>query len=133
MSFEDEYSAKKAARRGGRFGFLRYAFGLIILLVGGVVAYFASLPAKNFIVQRIPSIPNTPEIQLAVGVGIFLLVVMLLALVYSAFQPRMPKGVSEYDLDKEKQAKLREEMAAKRRKKEMQAKMRQRNQEQNKR
>jgi hypothetical protein len=134
MTLEEGYtSSRKGPKKPTRFGFLRYAFGIAILLIGGVIAYFASLPVKNFIVQRITTIPNTPEIQIAVGIGIFLMVVMVMALVYSVFQPRIPKGVSEHDLDKEKQARLREELAAKRRKKDMQAKMRQRNQQQNKR
>ena len=129
MSIEDEYSAKKAAKPKSKWQPFLYALGFIIILVVGALSYFLSEPAFRELRLRISGFPNQPEVRFVVAGAIFLITIMVLSVIYSAFQPRMPKGVTEHDLDREKRERQKEMDAAKRRKKEMQAKMRARNKE----
>jgi uncharacterized membrane protein len=129
MSIEDEYSAKKAAKPRNKWQPFLYALGFIIILVVGAASYFLSEPAFRELRLRVSGFPSQPEVRFVVAGAIFLIVIMVLSMIYAAFQPRMPRGVSEQDLDREKRERQKEMDAAKRRKKEMQAKMRARNKE----
>jgi len=129
MSFEDEYSSKKAGKARSKLQPFLYAIGFILILAAGAASYFLSAPAFAELKKRISGFPTQPEIQIIVGGAIFLILIMIVAMFYAAFQPRLPKGVSEQDLDREKRERQKEMDAAKRRKKEMQAKMRARNKE----
>jgi hypothetical protein len=105
--------------------------GLIILIVFGAISYFLSRPITELVDARTTIALEFAQLQLVIGIGIFIVLTLALAAVYSVFQPKTPKGVSERDLDREKQEKMREAAAANRRKKEMQAKMRARNKQNN--
>jgi hypothetical protein len=105
--------------------------GLFILIVFGAISYFLSRPVTELVDARTTIALEFAQLQLVIAIGIFIVLILALAAVYSVFQPKTPKGVSERDLDREKQEKMREAAAANRRKKEMQAKMRARNKQNN--
>lgn len=105
--------------------------GLIILILFGAISYFLSRPVTELVDARTTIALEFAQLQLVIAIGIFIVLTLALAAVYSVFQPKTPKGVSERDLDREKQEKMREAAAANRRKKEMQAKMRARNKQNN--
>ncbi len=128
---ENQFGTKYAPKKESRLKPFYPVLGLLILIAFGALAYFVSGPITQW-VDGVATIP-LPLLQLRpiVGVGTFIVLTLLLAMVYSIFQPKTPKGVSERDLDREKQERIKEDKAMNRRKKEMQAKMRARNRQNN--
>lgn len=126
-----EYGGKYAPKKKPWWQPFLPVLGLVMLIVFGGIAYLLSAPLFEFIDSRV-AVRLAPQVQFLVAGAIFIVFVLLTAMIYSAFQPKMPKGVSEQDLDKEKKERQKEEAAANRRKKEMQAKMRARNRSQEK-
>jgi type VI protein secretion system component VasK len=127
MGLGDEYAGKYKSKRKNWLKPFLPVLGLLVLAIAGGVGYYVSAPLLALVQQYVPGIPNSQEMQILSGFVVFLVIVSAFALIYAAFQPRLPKGVSEADLDREKREKQKEAAAAKRRKMEMQAKMRQRN------
>ena len=127
MGLGDEYSG--GIRKKGRGGLRPFlpAIGFILALAAGAISWVLSEPAVALLRDNIAGIPDDIAVQVVVGAAIFALLITVFAALYSAFQPKQPKGVSERDLDKEKRERAAEEAAMKRRKKEMRDKMRQRN------
>lgn len=126
MSSSKEYSSVKKAEKK-RNNALSPVIGVIVIVIAGALAWFGAEPVFNWLLLNVPGIPAEPALQYVVMGVIFLLVVLLGGLFYSIVAPKPPKGISERDMDREKQRKAAEEQAAKRRKAEMRAKMRQRN------
>lgn len=123
-----EFSGKYGAKKKTPFKVLYPVIGLIVAAISAGLAYVASEPALAFIQQNIPSFQGDPDtLRLVVAGAIFFIFILLFGMAFAVTQPGIPKGVSEQDLDKEKQLKAKEVAEAKRRKKEMVAKMRQRN------
>lgn len=104
-------------------------FGVIFIGAAAAIAWVLSEPLYQYLLNNVAGIPNQPEIQLAVGVVIFLLFIMVFSLVYAALAPKPTKTVKEAELEREKQQKELEAQRAKRRKREMRNKMRSRNRE----
>lgn len=103
--------------------------GLILAAISALFAFVLSGPAYQLVRQGFPQIPEAPEIHLIVGIIIFAAFIFLIGGIYAAFAPKPPKIATEKELDRERQQKIREAAAAKRRKKEMRDKMRSRNRE----
>jgi phosphotransferase system glucose/maltose/N-acetylglucosamine-specific IIC component len=105
--------------------------GLIIAAIAGAIAYFAAPPAYELIranfLQNATGLPPVDQMELLIGVMIFLVIVMLFGLLFAAFQPRTPKAVTERGLLEEKQEKERERRRAKQRQRTMREKMRKAN------
>jgi hypothetical protein len=99
--------------------------GLLMIVASGVVAFILSSPVGQWLRRNIGSIGSTDarSVQLAAGVGIFIIILLVYAAIYAAIVPKPPKGVSESELDKEKRERFEEEQRAKRRKREMKNKM----------
>lgn len=127
MSME-EYSNKYKPKKKNYLKPFMPIIGIIILAIAAGMGYITSEPLLRLLQDNVPGVPFSQEMQLVVAGTVFLVIILAFGLIYSAFQPGMPKGVSESDLDREKRDREKEILAAKRRKKEMQAKMRQRNQ-----
>lgn len=99
--------------------------GILIMVVAGAIAYFASEPAYDWLRTTFPEIPNDPALQIVVGVGIFIIIVLIVALIYSiAFAKKPEYMVTEQQLSKERKQKEEEEAAARRRQKVMRDRMR---------
>lgn len=126
MARNRDYSEGVKVKKGPSWGkALMPILGIIIMIAAGAVAYVASEPAYEWLRTTFPEIPNDPALQLVVGVGIFLLIVMIVALIYSvAFAKKPEYMVTEQELGKERKQKQEEEEAARRRQKLMREKMR---------
>ena len=98
--------------------------GLILLIVAGAIAWFLSDPAYGFLRDNVQGIPAQAVMRYIIAVAIFLVEILLVAAVYALFQPRTPRMVTEQELDREKQERLREREASDRRKKQMREKLR---------
>jgi type VI protein secretion system component VasK len=122
------YGGKYAPRKKNPLKPFYPVIGLLILILGGGFAYLVSPSVTSWLDLRVEG-TFPPQMRLIVAGVIFLLIILVLGMVFSVFQPKTPKGVSEKDLDKEKQERLKEQQAAAKRRKEMQTKMRQRNRE----
>jgi type VI protein secretion system component VasK len=122
------YGGKYAPRKKNPLKPFYPVIGLLILILGGGFAYYVSPSVTTWLDVRMEG-TFPPQMRLVVAGVIFLVIVMVLGTIFSAFQPRTPKGVSEKDLDKEKQERVKEQQAAAKRRKEMQSKMRRRNRE----
>jgi len=105
--------------------------GLIIAAIAGAVAYFGAPPLYELIrtnfLQGAAGLPPADQMELIMGVMIFLVITMLFGLVFAAFQPRTPKAVTERGLLEEKQEKERERRRAQHRQRTMREKMRKAN------
>jgi type VI protein secretion system component VasK len=122
----DEYSGKYAPKKKDPLKPFLPLIGMAILFILGGIAFVLSEPLLQFLQQRVPQALD-PRMRWALAAVIFIVGVMIIGLIYSAVTPKGPKGITERELDKQKQERAKEEQAAKRRKAEMQAKMRARN------
>lgn len=103
--------------------------GLVILVVCIGVGYVLSGPAFSLLKERVPSLPSSSEMQMLVGGGISVVLLLVFGMLYAMVAPKPEKTVSEAQLDKEKKERLAEQMRAKKLKRDMKNKMRQRNRE----
>lgn len=104
--------------------------GLVLIVIAGAIAFFASAPAHDFLMDQFPGqIPNQDVVQYAVGGIIFLLIILFVALIYAAFQPKPEMTVTERELDREKKERERERLERKKRQKRMKERMRKANKE----
>ncbi|MFW5709006.1 MAG: hypothetical protein ACOCX5_02175 [Chloroflexota bacterium] len=128
MSFEDEYQ-RRGKKKSSIAPWLP-AMGFILLVAFGAIAFVLSEPVHEFIYEQFfleDEIQNNvplsesfgrEEIQYVVGVVIFLLVTMLGGLFYAMFAPKpaAENRVTERDMKREREAKLKEQMERKKRK-----------------
>jgi len=106
--------------------------GLVIIVLAGGFSFLVSAPAHDFLRDQLGSqIPNEPEVQYAIALGIFLLIVLMIGMVYAAFQPKPEMTVSERELDREKKQREKERLERKKRQRRMKEKMRQANKRNN--
>lgn len=117
-----EGAIKKAGRNWQRI--LLPVVGLVMIIAAGAIAFLLSRPAGVLLRSRIAPGADMQSIQLAAGIGIFLVIIMVFGALYAAIVPKPPKGISEGELDKEKKERFEEAQRAKRRKREMKNKMR---------
>lgn len=105
--------------------------GLVIIVLAGGFAYLVSGPAHDFLRSQLGSqIPNEPVVQYAIAGMIFLLIVLVVGMVFAAFQPKPEMTVSERQLDKEKKEREKERLERKKRQRLMKEKMRKANKRQ---
>lgn len=125
---QNQYGGKYAPKKKPWWQPFLPVIGLLLLLGFAALAYLVSAPIMALIVERVPNrtLPKE-QLQLIVAIAVFVVEVLLLAAVYSVFQPKTPRGTTERELDREKKENIKEQQAANRRKKEMQAKMRAQN------
>lgn len=113
---------KKAAPRSKIKPFLP-VIGFFVALVAGGVAYAVSGPVHSLLIAQ--GVPDQVEFQYIIAAMIFLVVILLVALVYSIVAPKPPPEyrISEKALDKEKQDELRRKRMIKERKRKMREEM----------
>jgi uncharacterized BrkB/YihY/UPF0761 family membrane protein len=123
MSFEDEYQAKKADQGKNKLKPFLPAIGFIIIGILALLSFVVSAPVHEFLIDRFGSqIPDEPEIQYLVAGGIFLVLLMFVAMLYSITAPKPPKMVTEKELDREKRERERERLEQKKRQRAMREK-----------
>ena len=106
--------------------------GLVVMGIAGAIAYVGSLPACDLLASRgifSGSTVDPQTLQIAVGGGIFLVIILLIAFVFAVIQPKdkTRKLVTEKALVKEREQMQAEAKAKKRRQQAMRKKMKQRN------
>jgi hypothetical protein len=105
--------------------------GLIVIAgaiaVGAIASGSVATWAKKTFNLNIARQGNIDPIQIASGLVIFIVIMMVFALVYAAIAPKPPRTVNEAQLDKEKKARIADEQRRKRTNRQMKDRMRQRN------
>lgn len=104
--------------------------GLIVMAIAAAIAYFVSTPVFEWIVPNLLN-GNTQgqelEIQIAIGVVVWLVIISVFGAMFAVFQPKTSKLVSESALKGEKDEREADRLRAQRRRKQMQQKMRKAN------
>ena len=107
--------------------------GLVLLAIAGAVGFFARQPAYAFIqdtfLQGVGGLPDRETMEYVVAFGIALVIVGIASLAFAVFAPK-PKNrklVAENTLKAQKDQMNEERIRAKRRKQQMEAKMRKAN------
>ncbi len=128
---QEQYGGKYAPKPKNRLRPFYPIIGLIVAAIAGAAAYFGAAPLYEIIrvelLENSPGLPQPEQMELLVGVMIFLVIVMVFALIFAAFQPRKTIQVSEQSLLKEKQEKEREIRRSRERQRSMREKMRKAN------
>jgi nitrate/nitrite transporter NarK len=135
MGIESEYHEKMVRQKPSKLRPFLPAIGFVLIALFALIAFVLSGPLATFLEERLKiTVPRDQEstLQLAVAGGVFLVLLMILAIFYSLLFAKKPeKAVSEKELEQEKAYRLREKEAAKLRKKKAAAEMRRRNAERN--
>ncbi|MGB1285946.1 MAG: hypothetical protein ACPG7F_05380 [Aggregatilineales bacterium] len=125
MGMGNEYEGGVKQRKSPLQAAIRPLMGLLVVIIGGVAAFFGSEPLADALSTYTGAIPadQADILQLIMGGLIFLLIVMIFAMIGAAFAPKPEKMATERQMEREKKEKEKERLAAKKRKKEMRAKM----------
>lgn len=127
MSFEDEY-AGKPKKKNPLNAFLPL-IGLFLIVAAGGIGYVLSKPLTEALQTSIlpdnaqDIADNFETVQAVVGVVVAIVILLFMAALYAMFAPKPTKLTSEKELQREKEAKLAEDLARKRRKQEANRKM----------
>lgn len=120
MGFEDEYAGRKQ-KKDPITAFLPF-LGLILIMAFAAIAWVVKEPAHEFLMDQIADFPEEEEVTYAVAVGLFFILMLLVATVYALFAPKPKhKEVTERELKREKHAIELENQERKRRKRRMRA------------
>jgi len=128
---EDEYSGLKQDTRSWTTVLLP-VMGFLLAGTAAIIAFIAAEPATDLLRKNLSGIPDEQGVQIAVGFGIFLVLMLVFAMLYAILAPKPPKmsNVTERELDKEKKARQREKLEQKRRRRAINSEMARRNREQ---
>lgn len=111
--------------------------GLVLIGLAGAAGFFARVPAyrvlKDSLLKGVTSLPEDPVMEYVVAFGIALAIIGVFSMVFALFapKPKSRKYVSEDSLKANKQEMERERIRAKRRKSQMQSKMKKANRAKN--
>jgi ATP/ADP translocase len=125
----NEYKGKYQVKKKSRLKPFYPVIGLLMILLAGAVAYFASPFVTELIVDSLLEGDAPENMQVVSGGLVFGIIIASFALVFSLFaeRPENKDMLSEKALMQDKEEKEREERAKKRRKRQMLKKMRNRN------
>jgi len=127
MGFGDDDRIKEAEKRDWQKALLPLV-GLILIATAAAIAWALTDVAYDFLLSNVDGVPaDSDEMRLVVGGVLFFIVVMFYSLIYAAIAPKPKATISESELDREKQQKIKEEMRRKKRQKEMKKKLKQQN------
>lgn len=131
---ENEYRGKYQAEKKDPLKPWYPIIGLLLLGIAGAAGFFARVPAYAFLKRTLlqgatANLPDDTTMQYVVAFGIALAIVGIFSMVFALFapKPKSRKLVSENVLKDQKEEMNRERMRAKRRKQQMDAKMRKAN------
>lgn len=127
MSFEDEYVAKPK-KKNALNAFLPL-IGLFLIAAAVGVGFVMSGPVAGWLrdtvlVDNYDDInENFEVVKLVSGAVVAVIILLFAAMLYAAFAPKPTKLTNERELKREKEAKLAEQIARKKRKQEVNRKM----------
>jgi hypothetical protein len=118
MSMGDEYSGRQSGKKKQKSHIRAFlpALGLIMAVALAGVAYVASEPIHQLLMDNMPSIPAAPEMQYVIAAVMWIIMLAIVGMVYAAAAPKPTKMISEKVLEKEKADRLREKRMVKKRK-----------------
>jgi hypothetical protein len=127
MSFEDEYMSK-AKKKTPLNAFLPL-IGLFLIAAAAGVGFALSKPLTEWLQTSVLAdnsqdiTDNFETVQLVVGAVVAVIILLFAAMMYAAFAPKPTKLTNERELKKEKEDKLAEDLARKKRRQEVNRKM----------
>ncbi|MDX2076118.1 MAG: hypothetical protein SFZ02_06790 [bacterium] len=127
MSFEDEYVAKP--KKKNALGAFLPLIGLFLIAAAGAVGFVLSTPLTEWLQTSVLAnnaadiADNLDLVKLIVGIVVAIVLLLFTAMLYAAFAPKPTKLTNERELKKEKEDKLAEDLARKKRKQEVNRKM----------
>ncbi|MDZ4669368.1 MAG: hypothetical protein SH821_00730 [Phototrophicales bacterium] len=127
MSFEDEYMSK-AKKKTPLNAFLPL-IGLFLLAAAAGVGFSLSKPLTEWLQNTI--LPDNSQdiadnfevVQLVVGAVVAVIILLFAAMMYAVLAPKPTKLTNERELKKEKEDKVAEDIARKKRRQEVNRKM----------
>lgn len=122
MSFENEYARSKKKKDPIR-AFLP-VIGLVLIVCFAAISWVVHEPIRDALAENVTDLPQPgqdgfEEIGYVAGGAVFVVLLMITSLMYSAFAPKPEKIVSERELLREKKERAAEKKARERRKKEI--------------
>jgi short subunit fatty acids transporter len=103
--------------------------GFVLVALGGIVGALLSPRITRILHDNIKSFPQAesmqPQMQVVVGFGIFIILLLVMYVVYAMIAPKPVATTNEAELDKEKKEKILEQARTKKRNIEMKQRMKQ--------
>ena len=122
MSFDaDEYD-KRHHRTNWR-AILLPVMGFLLAGASGGIAFVGAKPITDLIRKNVAGVPAGDGLQVAVGFGLFLILMLIFAAFYAMFAPKPTKMISEQELDKEKKLREKEKIAQRKRRRQVNLEM----------
>lgn len=127
---EDEYTGLRQNTRSWRT-ILLPVMGFLLAGTSAVIALVAATPATDLLRKSFPDVPKEDGVTLAVGFGIFLVLMLFFSMFYAILAPKPKKmdSVSERELDKEKKRREREKIEQRKRRRAVNREMARQNRE----
>ena len=131
MGIEDEYSMR--VRKRSWRTILLPVMGFIIAGLSALIAFILSGPIGTRVRDSVSGVTddNFILVQGAVGFGIFLILLLIFAGIFSIMMPKPTKLVSEKQLERERQAREQEKVEHRRRRRQINREMARQNRERN--
>lgn len=118
MSFSaDEYEMRQ--RRTNWRTVLLPVMGFLLAGAGAGIAFVGAKPVTDLVRKNVNGVPDGDGLQIAVGFGLFLILMLIFAAFYAIFAPKPTKMISEQELDKEKKLREKEKIAQRRRRRQV--------------
>jgi len=97
--------------------------GFLLAGAGAGIAFVGAEPIAELMRKNIEGVPAGEGLQVAVGFGLFMILMLIFAAFYAMFAPKPTKLISEQELDKEKKLREREKLAQKKRRRQVNLQM----------
>jgi uncharacterized ion transporter superfamily protein YfcC len=118
MSFgEDDYEMRN--RRKSWRTILLPVMGLLLAVCAAGISFALAAPVTDAVRKNISGVPAGDTLQIAIGFGIFIVLMLVFAALYGVFAPKPTKIISEKDLDKEKKLREKEKIAQRKRRRQV--------------
>lgn len=131
MSFEDSEYAMRQNRTNWRTVLLP-VMGFLLAGAGAGIAFVGAKPVTDLLRKTVSGVPAGDGLTVAVGFGLFMILMLVFAAFYAMFAPKPTKMISEQELDKEKKLREREKAAQKKRRRQVNLNMARERRDQNK-
>ena len=126
---DDEY-AMRQRRRSWRT-ILLPVMGFLLAGLAAIIAFVASDPVTELVQDSVRGVPEGDGLQIAIGFGIFIILMLIFAAIYAVFAPKPKIQVSERELEKERRETEREKVAQRKRRRQINREMARQNRDRN--